>query len=142
MNPLPVVSEDLPLLQILNTFQEGRSHMAIVCRRKPGFNPLGGRPSDNPDGANKELMTDKEKHAAADSDMEKGEATGEQSLLRSLFHRKSSKERSPTRKDEDKKEEHDVDPSAGAFFPPSSRSSFSMPLDADAPIGLITLEGA
>ena len=43
MNPLPTVSEDLPLLQILNTFQEGRSHMAIVCRRKAGFNPLGAQ---------------------------------------------------------------------------------------------------
>ncbi|KWU47263.1 DUF21-domain-containing protein, partial [Rhodotorula sp. JG-1b] len=30
MSSLPKVSEDLPLLQILNTFQEGRSHIAAV----------------------------------------------------------------------------------------------------------------
>ncbi|GAA5958047.1 hypothetical protein JCM8115_001112 [Rhodotorula mucilaginosa] len=32
MSSLPKVSEDLPLLQILNTFQEGRSHIAAVHR--------------------------------------------------------------------------------------------------------------
>lgn len=129
MNPLPTVSEDLPLLQILNTFQEGRSHMAIVCRRKAGFNPLGARLSQPmpQDGFAKEILNDKEKTEAADSDMEKGEATGEQSLLRSLFRRKNSQ--SPTRElePEDKDEKTSI------------RTSFSHS-DDDSPVGVITLE--
>ncbi|KAL8287495.1 hypothetical protein RQP46_003353 [Phenoliferia psychrophenolica] len=131
MNPLPTVSEDLPLLQILNTFQEGRSHMAIVCRRKAGFHPLGARASQPipVDGFAKELLTDKEKTEAADSDMEKGEATGEQSMLRSLFRRKNSA--SPT-----KELEMDDVKSDRA----SKRSSLSQVTDDDSPVGVITLE--
>ncbi|KAL8277315.1 hypothetical protein RQP46_010268 [Phenoliferia psychrophenolica] len=67
INPLPTISEDLPLLQILNTFQEGRSHMAISIPEDGGFA--------------KETLSDSEKVNAVDSDMEKGEATGEQKLI-------------------------------------------------------------
>lgn len=31
LNPLPHVASDMPLLNILNSFQEGRSHLAVVC---------------------------------------------------------------------------------------------------------------
>ena len=133
MNPLPTVSEDLPLLQILNTFQEGRSHMAIVCRRKAGFHPLGARASQPipADGFARELLTDKEKTEAADSDMEKGEATGEQSMLRSLFRRKNSA--SPTK-------ELELDEVKDDSTKTSKRSSLGGHADDDSPVGVITLE--
>ncbi|KAH9449583.1 hypothetical protein MJO28_010708 [Puccinia striiformis f. sp. tritici] len=31
LNPLPHVASDMPLLNIMNSFQEGRSHLAVVC---------------------------------------------------------------------------------------------------------------
>lgn len=37
LNPLPHVASDMPLLHILNSFQEGRSHLAVVC---PSINTL------------------------------------------------------------------------------------------------------
>lgn len=38
IHPLPVVSEKLPLLELLNRFQLGRSHMAVVA---PVLRPFG-----------------------------------------------------------------------------------------------------
>ncbi|KAM0752900.1 DUF21-domain-containing protein [Meredithblackwellia eburnea MCA 4105] len=132
MNPLPTVSEDLPLLQILNTFQEGRSHMAIVCRRKPGFNPLGSRISQT---TSKDPLTDREKLEQADSDMEKGEATGEQSMLRNLFSRKRSGSSSPS-----SEELKDDKGNAGAWPGSKASSLINLPVDDDSPVGVITLE--
>ncbi|KAG0147737.1 hypothetical protein CROQUDRAFT_76239 [Cronartium quercuum f. sp. fusiforme G11] len=42
LNPLPLVADNMPLLNILNSFQEGRSHLAIVCPRphKVAFAPF------------------------------------------------------------------------------------------------------
>ncbi|MBW0539741.1 hypothetical protein O181_079456 [Austropuccinia psidii MF-1] len=40
LNPLPVIASDTPLLNILNSFQEGRSHLAVVCPRLNDSNQI------------------------------------------------------------------------------------------------------
>ncbi|PLW22406.1 hypothetical protein PCANC_25526 [Puccinia coronata f. sp. avenae] len=45
LNPLPHVASDMPLLNILNSFQEGRSHLAVVC---PPANSLAHVELDSP----------------------------------------------------------------------------------------------
>ncbi|GAA5874390.1 hypothetical protein JCM16303_005838 [Sporobolomyces ruberrimus] len=84
INPLPLVADDLALLQILNTFQEGRSHMAVVCRRK--FNPAS---------VPTPLETIPSGGTISDTDLERGESgTGKSSstegFFHNLFHRKRS----------------------------------------------------
>ncbi|KAI5480581.1 f-box protein pof6 [Pseudohyphozyma bogoriensis] len=129
MNALPTVSEDLPLLQILNTFQEGRSHMAIVHRRKAGFNPITSPSSTIPSE-----LSDKEKLNQADSDMEKGEATGEQSMLKSLFHRKRKGSGGSGSSGSDEGEPIQMKPTPRGSI--ASTSGF----DQDGMVGVITLE--
>ena len=63
MSSLPKVSEDLPLLQILNTFQEGRSHIAAVHRspnRKASFPPR--------------LATIQSRSSLTETDLERGDS--------------------------------------------------------------------
>lgn len=126
MNPLPIVPEDLPLLQILNTFQEGRSHIAIVCRRKPGFSFVTPKSSLKPYGSGSSG-----KEEQIDSDMEKGESTAEQSLLRSLFYSK---------KDKEQKGDGLLTTAAGSDARISRTSLREQYLDEDYPVGVITLE--
>lgn len=132
MNTLPIVPEDLPLLQILNTFQEGRSHMAIVCRRKPGFNPVIKRSSKSFATGSVGSKVDFE------SDMEKGEITGERSILKGLFskHGKNDDDSSQGNDSMSLKQAWASGTSAGA----SKSSLHAIHLDEDYPIGLITLE--
>jgi metal transporter CNNM len=126
MNPLPIVPEDLPLLQILNTFQEGRSHIAIVCRRKPGFSFI------SPKGSKAFGSGSSGKEDQIDSDMEKGESTAEQSLLRSLFYSKKDKEQTG---------DGGLLATALANDARISRTSLrEQYLDEDYPVGVITLE--
>lgn len=135
MNTLPIVPEDLPLLQILNTFQEGRSHMAIVCRRKPGFNPVIKRSTKSFASGSAESKVDFE------SNMEKGEVTGERSILKGLFSKHGKND-----DDDDSKTERN-DPmtlkqawASGTSAGASKSSLHAIHLDEDYPIGLITLE--
>ncbi|KAJ8452903.1 hypothetical protein Cgig2_014666 [Carnegiea gigantea] len=46
---IPRVSETMPLYDILNEFQKGHSHMAVVIRElnKPDVQPANGSPTDN-----------------------------------------------------------------------------------------------
>ncbi|BGP32530.1 hypothetical protein JCM10296v2_004311 [Rhodotorula toruloides] len=152
ISPLPTVSEHLPLLQILNAFQEGRSHMAVVCRAKPALPPpttLSPIPS---------LDT-----TATDVDLERaegGEGLRKRSRSRStsgdehgdgFFHklfRKRSGSSSSTKSDEGKKEgkgkeeeRHRRHSLLGDAAAATSHVSLNkQDLDEAHPVGIITLE--
>lgn len=135
MNVLPTVPEDLPLLQILNTFQEGRSHMAIVCRRKPGYNPIIKSSSKSFASGSVEKKVDVE------STMEKGEVTGERSILKGLFHGKMSLFGGGSDDQETEEKGSPLKKSWLSGDKTSSRASLNaLYLEEDYPIGLITLE--
>lgn len=102
---------------------------AIVYRRKSTFSPLAQRSSKS---RGSDSISDQDKLSRIDSDMEKGEVTAEQSMLRSLFHSKKAK------KDDEEVVELDekIRGSGGSRV---SLSANSM-LDTDVPVGVITLE--
>ncbi|KAK4335092.1 hypothetical protein RTBOTA2_003860 [Rhodotorula toruloides] len=152
ISPLPTVSEHLPLLQILNAFQEGRSHMAVVCRAKPAFPPPPTTLSPIPS-----LDT------ATDVDLERaegGEGLRKRSRSRStedgehgdgFFHklfRKRSGSTSSTKSDEGKKEgkgkeeeRHRRHSLLGDAAAATSHVSLNkQDLDEAHPVGIITLE--
>jgi hypothetical protein len=128
INPLPLVADDLALLQILNTFQEGRSHMAVVCRRK--FNPIS---------APTPLETIP---SASDSDLERGTgSTKEESnegFFQTLFRRRrsGSGSSSSSSSNGEKNEKKPVTPVGK-----QSLSTLNLAdLDDEFPQGIITLE--
>ncbi|KAH9817697.1 hypothetical protein DFH28DRAFT_962728 [Melampsora americana] len=131
LNPLPVVADNMPLLNILNSFQEGRSHLAIVCPRQPkvAFAPL---PVNKP-------MNESNVEPTNESDIEiktEPDPAEKKSFFR-FFQRKSKK----VSVDEGKVEE----PSSKAMSEKNTsttqvnHSSF-WPLLTDQPVGIITLE--
>lgn len=128
INPLPLVADDLPLLQILNTFQEGRSHMAIVCRRK--FSPAS---------APTPLETIPSAGSTVETDLEKGEAGKNGSsdgFFQSMFRRKrsgsGSSNSSSTKAEKKTLEEKGEQPSLSTLN--------LAELDVEFPQGIITLE--
>lgn len=128
INPLPLVADDLSLLQILNTFQEGRSHMAIVCRRK--FSPAS---------APTPLETIPSVDSTVNSDLERGEGSkngSSEGFIRGLFRRKrsgsGSSDSSSTRTRKKMLEEKGEKPSLSTLN--------LAELDEEFPQGIITLE--
>ncbi|GAA6022866.1 hypothetical protein JCM11491_007023 [Sporobolomyces phaffii] len=130
INPLPLVADDLALLQILNTFQEGRSHMAVVCRRK-----------FTPSSAPAPLETIPSGGTISEADLERGESTKNGStdgFFHTLFRRKRSGSGSSTSSNGDKAEKKSV---AGTAEKPSfSTLNLAAELDDEFPQGIITLE--
>lgn len=134
MNTLPTIDENLSLLQILNTFQEGRSHMAIAYRRKP---VIGSEPSGlgvNP-GVDPEKVEQDQPH--------------EEGFVRSLFHRK--RKGSKSSKDSSSDDEDDHSDETAINTARNEKLSQSMhassvainalyAIDDAFPVGLITLE--
>ncbi|GAA5907042.1 hypothetical protein JCM5296_006575 [Sporobolomyces johnsonii] len=86
MNTLPLVSEDLPLLQILNTFQLGRSHMAIVCprRSRPALETIDSL------GATTATEDELERGEAGKKDKDGSSAHSHEGFLHGLFRRSRS----------------------------------------------------
>lgn len=136
MNSLPLVPDDLPLLDLLNTFQEGKSHMAIVAKRRNGF----GAPSSL---AIKGFSTGSSGDAS-DSEMERGEVAPPHSLLKSLFRRKKSDEKVPetvSEKDAARTDAGQQSKEQDWLDARASRSSLTaLYLDEEQLLGLITLE--
>lgn len=142
INPLPLVADDLALLQILNTFQEGRSHMAIVCRRKFACAPAQSQPP----------LLETIPSASSDSDLERGTPGGgggskDEGFLHSLFRRKRSSSASSTRSSSTTHHEKRSVRSAAEVnvektAPPPSFSTLNVAaeLDDEFPQGIITLE--
>ncbi|BGO91829.1 hypothetical protein NBRC10512v2_004103 [Rhodotorula toruloides] len=157
ISPLPTVSEHLPLLQILNAFQEGRSHMAVVCRAKPAFPPpttLSPIPSldtatdvdleraEGGEGLRKRSRS--RSTSGGGSDGENGHGDG---FFHKLF-RKRSGSSSSTKSDEGKKEGKGKDDErhrrhsllGDAAAATSHVSLNKQDLDEAHPVGIITLE--
>ena len=112
IHPLPFVSEKLPLLELLNRFQLGRSHMAVVA---PVLRPFGR--------AGSTLST----HSSALEEKPKDRS----SLLRSLFKRDSGDKDDVVLAETGEKGPRQRSP---------RNSISSAALDHDQPIGIITLE--
>jgi general stress protein YciG len=124
IHPLPFVDESLSLLNILNAFQTGRSHMAIVAPRKR--NPAASSshhlyPSTTLSSA--ELSP----NDATPTDLSK--KTSSRSMLSKLFHRRGS---SSEPDDEEKMK------TAGAKG--GKEAELAVELDGTKPLGIITLE--
>lgn len=137
MNVLPTVDENLSLLQILNTFQEGRSHMAIAYRRKPVINPLTGEVTPAP-GFN----------AEADAEKAEPESPQEEKGIRSLFHRKRKGSKSSKDSSDDEADHSDETAANTAQNEKIDRAAHASQvsvntlyaIDDEFPVGLITLE--
>ncbi|GAA5958090.1 hypothetical protein JCM21900_003583, partial [Sporobolomyces salmonicolor] len=86
MNTLPLVSEDLPLLQMMNTFQLGRSHMAIVCvrRSRPALEEVDSM------GARTATEDELERGEAGKKDNDGSSADSRERFLHGLFRRSRS----------------------------------------------------
>lgn len=131
LNPLPIVADNMPLLNILNSFQEGRSHLAIVCPRqaKVAFAPV---PVTAP-------MDESNIEPANESNIEiKSEAdpTEKKSFFR-FFQRKTKK----ASEDEAKLEEPLSTPMSEKNTSTTQLNHPSFwPLLTDQPVGIITLE--
>ncbi|GAA5984132.1 hypothetical protein JCM10908_006062 [Rhodotorula pacifica] len=137
MSSLPVVSEDLPLLQILNTFQEGRSHIAAVHRspRKPSFPPR--------------LETIHSRSSLDNTDLERGESAGdtetaektsdEGGFFHKIFRKRSHSSSSST----STKGKNGVEGDDGPLDAAVRASKTSLNYDESSmgePCGIITLE--
>ncbi|GAA5979689.1 hypothetical protein JCM5350_003814 [Sporobolomyces pararoseus] len=133
INPLPLVADDLPLLQILNTFQEGRSHMAVVCRRR--FSPTSAP-------APLETIP-----SASDSDLERGavstkEDSSNEGFFHTLFRRGRSGSGSSVSSSSnggEKNEKKSVSGSTAVDRPSVSTLNLAE-LEDESPQGIITLE--
>ncbi|GAA5950519.1 hypothetical protein JCM3765_000516 [Sporobolomyces pararoseus] len=133
INPLPLVADDLALLQILNTFQEGRSHMAVVCRRK--FTPTSAP-------APLETIP-----SASDSDLERGavstkEESSNEGFFHTLFRRRRSGSGSSVSSSSngEKNEKKSIVSGSTAIDKPSLSTLNLAELDDEFPQGIITLE--
>lgn len=121
MNSLPFVSEERGLLDLLNTFQEGRSHMAIVCKARPGFSTSVSH--------------------FTSPDLEEEDSS--ESLLKSLFKRKKKVqdfEAGAARREAEDKVEQQAREQAWLDARDSRNSLSNYYLDDEHPIGLICLE--
>ncbi|EGF98601.1 uncharacterized protein MELLADRAFT_118502 [Melampsora larici-populina 98AG31] len=131
LNPLPVVADNMPLLNILNSFQEGRSHLAIVCPRqaKVAFAPL---PATTP-------MNESNIEPTNDSNIDiKSEAdpTEKKSFFR-FFQRKTKK--SPEHEFKVEEPLSNTMSEKNTSTTQVNHPSF-WPLLTDQPVGIITLE--
>jgi metal transporter CNNM len=126
IHSLPIVDESLPLLNILNAFQTGRSHMAIVVTRK--LNPIAESSPCLPYSSGANIT-------ASSAGLPSPTATDEEltrqssSRLRKLFRRRSS---SSNTDDEEKKK---IVEQRGEGLGDTAAD-----LDGAEPQGIITLE--
>ncbi|GAA5913632.1 uncharacterized protein JCM6883_004029 [Sporobolomyces salmoneus] len=126
ISPLPLVADDLALLQILNTFQEGRSHMAVVCRRK--FSPSSVPPH---------LETIP---SASDTDLERGSSSPKDESNEGFFHTLFRCKRSGSGSSSSSSNEKGTDAGSTAVEKPSFSTLNLAELDEEFPQGIITLE--
>ncbi|PWZ02217.1 DUF21-domain-containing protein [Testicularia cyperi] len=140
INALPTVPADEPLLNLLNVFQEGRSHLAIVSSRTRRFSPgsfvdLGGE-------------KDPRKLQTAGSGMARSGTAAkiqglgdidEEKQLSSHEIKKSSFWSRHLRRSHAKSESNDLPPEAAEADVDASAVATQM-AQRDVPIGIITLE--
>ncbi|GAA94847.1 uncharacterized protein L969DRAFT_54980 [Mixia osmundae IAM 14324] len=117
IHPLPVVAADLALFAMLNQFQEGKSHMAIVAPRLKPEDALRSPTS---------MLSES-----------KASSTGheERSILRQLFGRDDGKHKA-----EESTAEKGLMVQQLTWFAGSKSSLSGVGLDIDRPLGIITLE--
>ena len=130
INALPTVPWDEPLLNVLNVFQEGRSHMAIVSPHS-SYAAKATVPPKTKIPATLNASSELEKGTAAESTKEPKMRSLRSSHLQRLLHRlrggKASDFDNP---------DHPI--SASSTLPPAK--VVEQNLAPDAPLGIITLE--
>lgn len=146
MSSLPKVSEDLPLLQILNTFQEGRSHIAAVhrsCNRKASFPPR--------------LATIQSRSSLTETDLERGDSAkveevaekaeeghedgGTAGFFHKIFRKRSHSSSSSSSSIKGKSDSGDKNGPLGSAINTSEMGQTYDESDTDEPcVGIITLE--
>jgi hypothetical protein len=138
MSSLPKVSEDLPLLQILNTFQEGRSHIAAVHRspnRKASCPPR--------------LVTIQSRSSLTETDLERGDSAkveeqedgGAAGFFHKIFRKRSHSSSSASSSTKGKSDSDDKKGPVDSALNASETGLIYDESETDEPcVGIITLE--
>lgn len=146
------MADVLPLLNILNSFQEGRSHLAIVCPRKPGFHSnrpdvgpqaagrRGSRSSSSGQGYDLVRETSNSSTSSNDANGSGDDDNSSRHRFRRMFRRKASRSISSAdgkslksyKDNAEKAERGEMD------IELSSKMALNIPLEEDMPMGIVS----
>lgn len=141
----------MPLLNILNSFQEGRSHLAIVCPRKPGFynrpnvGPQAATSTRSHSGSGQGYDLVPESSRSSNSSGEQN-ASGDEGSAKHRFTQMFRRKRSRSTSSADAKSLKSLKDNAERAergemddIELSSKMALNVPLEEDMPMGIVSL---